>query len=92
MNLKIEYVNSALLWEDEQSMPDRLTVLGVVPVVRLEQVDAVIAKAEMFAAKTLAMYRPAGLDEGSNMMAEAKAFLASTIVDEWRTRQEERKS
>lgn len=41
----------------------------------------------MFAAKTLAMYRFAGLDEDSEMMAEVKAFLASQMVTDWRERQ-----
>ena len=62
------------------------------PVVRLAAVDEVIAKAEMFAAKTLAMYRFAGLHEDSSMMTEVKDFLASDLVAQWRKRQEGKKS
>jgi hypothetical protein len=75
--MKIEWVDDGDLFytEDKERCRD-------VPVVRLAEVDAVIAEA-VWAMTILAMDNP----EGSLPWAKAKNFLASHVVKELRERQ-----
>ena len=82
MNMKIEWVLNDDLYDQDVWDPS-------IPVVRLDAVDQVIGEAVKFAEEITAL-----MGQGCKFLVyvEARAFLNSHLVAEWRKWQEEGKS
>ena len=84
MNLKIEWVMAAHIHDDVGLVEPH--AVRAVPVVRLEEVDALIGEAVMFA-EWIVRLTDCECDENQ----DARTFLASRDVAKWREREEGRK-
>lgn len=91
--LKVEYVESGfLLNESDKAKYQPVRQKGMIPVVRLAEVDAVMAKAVKIMETCCAVgeirFKTCVLSQ--QVSDQIQAFLASPLVAAWRKRQEEK--